>query len=347
MKTTYNRDGSRKRLLAFLLLPSAGCLLTMAVIRYGSAALAWAAGGVAFLAAFICWNIKPVFYHPRSVQAPPASADRLMHPDAAPLEAFRGHKDLLFCLHGFLATPADYRPFLTEADVLGYDLAAPLLPGHGTVPDDLRGQNFDSFLAFARSEYLRLRPRYERVFIVGQSFGGSLALALAEEFCAVPALAPAALATIGSPVALNSLLRHDLVRHPLIYVCRFMSLFTFAIDAKLPDPAREGEDGDRRWLGYLGAYPGLTCSLQMRLPMVEEKLRRITCPLLVCHARGDKMADYKNVHIITKAVGSDRIESYTANMDRFRHLKHSLLIYDSQREKTRERIFRFFGEFRG
>jgi len=346
LKSPLSRDGFRNRLMAAVLLPTTGALLTAAVFRYGPTAIAWSAEFAAFIAAFLFWNVKPVFYHPRTVSAPPASADRLLHPDAAPLSALRGHKDLLFCLHGFPATPADYRPFLTEADVLGYDLAAPLLPGCGTTPKDLKGQSFDSFLAAARIEYLRLRPRYERVFLVGQSFGGTLALALAEEFCAVPALAPAAAATIGAPVVLNSLLRHGMVRHPLIYVARFLGLFIPSLGAKIPDPAREGEDGDKRWLGYLGIFPRITYTFQIRLPDIERKLRRISCPILICHARGDRMSDYRNAQIIARAVGSDRIETYTANMDRFRHIRHSLLIYDSQRDKTRERIFRFFGEFR-
>ncbi len=347
MRTHPPPDGRRPRLAAAVLLPLAGVGLAAAAFRFGPGAILRAAGAGAAAAVFVLWNVKPILYRPRASPASPPPPERLLHPDAAPIGAFRGHRDLIFCLHGFPATPADFRPFLAEADVLGYDLAAPLLPGCGTKPEDLKGQSYDSFLAAARAEYLRLRPRYERVFLVGQSLGGTLALALAEEYCAVPALAPSAMATVGAPVVLNSLLRHGMVRHPLIYAARFLALFLPSLGARLPDPARKGEDGDDRWLGYLGLFPGFTFTLQARLPGVERKLRRVTCPLLICHARGDRMSDYRNARVLAEGAGSDRIETYTANMDRFRHIRHSLLLYDSQRDRVRERILRFFGEFRG
>jgi carboxylesterase len=347
VRSPFRRDRLGRAVVGLLVLPGAGALLALAVCRGGAAALLWTASVSAAAAAFLYWNLKPL--PPRSAipTIPPPDPERLMHPDAAPLALHKGHRDLLFCVHGFPATPADFRPFLAEADVLGYDLAAPLLPGCGTRPGDLAGRDYDSFLHNVRSEYLRLRPRYERVFLVGQSLGGTLALALAEEYCAVPALAPAALAAIGAPVVLNSLVRHGMVRHPLIYLARFLGLFTAFLGARIPEPGREGEDGDERWLGYEGTYPRIVHSFQIRLPEVERKLRRVSCPVLICHARGDRMTDYRNAAIIASGVGSDRIETYTANMDRFRHIRHSLLLYDSQRDRVRERILRFFGEFRG
>lgn len=347
MRSPIRRDGLVRAVLGFLVLPGAGALLTLAARLWGPAFLVRAALGAAAAGAFLWWNLKTLPPRARFVPPPTPGPDRLLHPDAAPVALHKGHRDLLFCVHGFPATPADFRPFLPEADVLGYDLAAPLLPGCGTSPRDLAGQDYDAFLHFVRFEYLRLRPRYERVFLVGQSLGGTLALALAEEYCAVPALAPAALAAVGAPVVLNSLVRHGMVRHPLIYAARFLGLFTAALGARVPDPDREGEDGDERWLGYVGIYPRIVHSFQIRLPEVERKLRRVTCPVLICHARGDRMTDYRNAAIIAGGIGSDRIETYTANMDRFRHIRHSLLLYDSQRDRVRERILRFFGEFRG
>ena len=346
MKSPFRREGSPGRVLGLLFLPTAGALLVAGTYRWGSGILPWLACLAAAISAFLYWNIKPVPSRPQSAPAPSPTPERLLHPDAAPIARLEGNRDLLFCLHGFPSTPADFRCFLQESDVLGYDLAAPLLPGCGTVPSDLEGQGFDSFLACARSEYLRLRPRYERVYLVGQSLGGTLALALAEEYCAVPALAPEALALIGTPVVLNAFLRHGMVRHPLIYASRFLGLFFLSLGARIPESGRDGEDGNERWLGYEGVYPRVIHSLQVRFPEIERKLRRVTCPVLVCHARGDRMSDYKNAAIIASGVGSDRIETYTANMDRFRHLRHALLSYDSQRDRVRERILRFFGEFR-
>lgn len=287
------------------------------------------------------WNTTAIGFKPNPRYAAPSTA-RPRWAEAAPIEPSGRHRRLVYCIHGFPSTPADYRKLIAASDERGWDLAAPLLPGCGSDPRDLRGTEWSQYLAAVQDGWAELRPRYDGACLVGTSMGGSLALALAEETCADPALAPSAVATIGSPAVLAAWLRHGLVVNPLVYLARTIGAFVPSIGAGLPDTERSGEDGDGDWIGYLGLYPRQTYTMQIGLRAMERRLGDVTCPVLVCHARGDRMVDFRNAAIIESGLGSFDIEAYVANMDGFGHRQHNLLLYDSQRDRVWARVLDFF-----
>jgi carboxylesterase len=312
-----------------------------AAASFGPTALAFAAG-FAFLAVTVgLWNTLPVMYteHP---EYKPTPREQLHWPEAAPIEPSGRHRRLILGVHGFPSTPADFRRLVDVCDAHGWDLAAPLLPGCGTAPNDLLGTEWSQYLAMVRDTWAALRPRYGHACIVGISMGGALSLALAEETCADPALAPGAIATIGAPAVLNAWYRHGLVTSPLIYLARTLGSVIPAMGIGYPDPYKEREDGAGAWKGYSGTYTRQTHSLQLGMRRTERHLSDVTCPALVCHARGDKRVDFRNSSIITSRLGSKDIEAYIANMDEFGHNRHNLLAYDSQRDRVWNRILDFF-----
>ncbi|HTW97946.1 MAG TPA: alpha/beta fold hydrolase, partial [Acidimicrobiales bacterium] len=92
--------------------------------------------------------------------------------------AFDGPSGVLV-LHGLTATVATVRPLAEAIADAGFAVEAPLLPGHGTAPDDLEGKGFGDWLEAAEEAYLSLRARSDQVLVCGHSLGGTLALALA------------------------------------------------------------------------------------------------------------------------------------------------------------------------
>ncbi|HAE22502.1 MAG TPA: hypothetical protein DCG47_09310 [Spirochaetaceae bacterium] len=294
-------------------------------------------------------NTLPWFYKPKTSYKIPDPA-RVRWPDALPLESFKGNDRLLFCVHGFPSTPSDFRKVEKSSNDRGWDLYAPLLPGCGTAWQDILDTSWEQYLAFLSDRWRELSPRYRHVCVVGASLGGSLALALAEELAEASVEgqeigrgnSPDALATIGSPAVLNALLRHGIVRSPLIYMARFMGAFVPSIGAGYPDPERVGEDGDGDWKGYLGAYPRQTYTLQLGLRAMERRLPLLRCPVLISHARGDRIVPFANAGILASGLSSARVERYNAEMSGFSHARHNLLLYDSQRELVWARILGFF-----
>lgn len=331
----------RARLARTGMVTLVGIAMGLALASIGTGAF-WISIELAILAlAFGLWNTTPFLFKPRPAYVLP-SPQKVRWPEALPIEPTGRHRRLILCVHGFPSTPADFRKILTVSDARGWDVAAPLLPGCGTEPKDLLATEWSQYLAAVTDTWNRLRPQYDEACLVGISMGGALVLALAEATCADPARAPLAMSTVAAPVVLNAWTRHGIVLNPLLYAARFLGAIMPSIGAAFPDPDRVGEDGDNQWKGYLGVYTRQSYTLQVGLRVVERRLPQVTCPILVCHARGDRMVDYRNAGILMSQVASNDIEAYTANMDQFRHKQHNLLMYDSQRDRVWSTILDFF-----
>lgn len=253
--------------------------------------------------------------------------------------------DLILCLHGFPSTPLCYRLVEGAAKGRGFELAAPLMPGCGTVPRDILEFTYQDWVAFGKDLWRRLRPRWKRVWLVGTSVGGSVALELAAAFAGDAALAPSGVATIGSPVVLNALLRRGMMKSPLLYFAGALSPFVPTMGAALPDPERQGEDGDERWRGYLGTYTAFSRSLQKGLRSLERRLGSIRAPALALHEVRDRMIDPRNARIIAAEAGGGGEARYF-DMGDAGHMRHDLLLYDSTRDRAWSAILDHFETIR-
>ncbi|PTM56610.1 alpha/beta hydrolase [Desmospora activa] len=88
----------------------------------------------------------------------------------------------ILLIHGFTGTPSELRPLGEALRQQGYTVHAPLLPGHGTTPEELANTTWPDWWNAVRDAYQRLRAEgCERVVAVGLSMGGILALNLARE----------------------------------------------------------------------------------------------------------------------------------------------------------------------
>jgi len=95
------------------------------------------------------------------------------HADGGPVGAL--------VVHGFTGSPVSTRPWAEHLAAAGLTVTAPRLPGHGTRWQDLNMTRWPDWYAEADRAYARLRTRCERVFVMGLSVGGCLALRLAEQ----------------------------------------------------------------------------------------------------------------------------------------------------------------------
>ena len=332
---------SRARLEGVVFVAMFSALSAWAITTFGILALAVTMGILVLALVIVSWNTLPILYKP-DARYKPVPAEKIRWPESAPLEPAGKNRRLIFCVHGFPSTPADFRRFVQVSDTRGWDIAAPLLPGCGTEPADLLSTEWAQYQAMVRDTWKRLRPRYEYACIVGISMGGALTLGLAEETCADPMLAPKAIATVGAPAVLNAWYKYGIITSPLIYLARMLGTLVPSMGAGFPDPVRDEEDGGGEWKGYQGIFTRQTHSLQLGMRQVERDLPEITCPALVCHGRGDRIVDFRNAGIIMSRLGSSDIEAYIANMDKFSHNRHNLLLYESQRDRLWARILDFF-----
>ena len=88
---------------------------------------------------------------------------------------------LLF--HGFTATTLEVREFAEKIHTqYGFTIHAPLLPGHGTSPQDLAKTNYKDWLKKADNTYKEFHERQKEVIVAGESMGGLLSLFLLSEY---------------------------------------------------------------------------------------------------------------------------------------------------------------------
>ena len=104
-----------------------------------------------------------------------------------------GNSHGILLLHGFGDTPQTLGLLSHYLFERGFDVRAPLLPGHGTSVTSFMQSRRKDWLACARQELASLQATHERVSVAGLSMGGAIAAVLAAEnsqLCALVLIAP-------------------------------------------------------------------------------------------------------------------------------------------------------------
>src|SRR3990167_10894570 len=88
----------------------------------------------------------------------------------------------VLAIHGFTATPECLESLTTPLRKKGFDVAAPLLAGHGSTARNLAHTTWQDWYEGVASEFRSLQETCDEVSVVGLSLGGLLSLKLASEF---------------------------------------------------------------------------------------------------------------------------------------------------------------------
>lgn len=92
-----------------------------------------------------------------------------------------GNSTGILLIHGFTATTAEVRLLAQMLHKAGYTVAGPLLPGHGTHPDDLNRATWHMWVEKVKHCYQSLIRNCQTVYVGGESMGGLLTLELAHQ----------------------------------------------------------------------------------------------------------------------------------------------------------------------
>ena len=79
-------------------------------------------------------------------------------------------------IHGLTSNPDSMRGIAKALAAAGFHVELPLLPGHGTVMEDLIPIRWSDWAATVEAAYQTLAARVEKVVVVGLSLGGALTL---------------------------------------------------------------------------------------------------------------------------------------------------------------------------
>lgn len=192
------------------------------------------------------------------------------------------------CLHGLTGTPYEVRPLGEALSASGIRAVGPVLPGHNATPQRLAAVSHAEWLDAARAGLTALREGVDRVFAVGLSMGGLLALALAAE------------QPIDGVVVVGTPLR---LRHP---VAALIPLLKW-LRPLAPKPA--GSDiCDAAARARHPSYDVMPLHSVHELQRLQRRVRaglgRVTAPILIAHGAHDRTADPRDVEEIRAGVSS-------------------------------------------
>jgi len=190
-------------------------------------------------------------------------------------------------VHGFTGSPASMRPWGEFLHSKGYTVRVPLLPGHGTVPEDLNKVKWQEWPTKVEYELNQLRKSCDVIFLIGLSMGGGTILKIAASHND----------SITGLVLVNPMIHLKGVPVELaFFLSRFQKMrSSVGDDIKRP--------GITEW-GY-DALPtrGIHQLLKM-LRVTRRNLKNVTVPVQLFHSVEDHTLPVTNTEIILSQIGS-------------------------------------------
>lgn len=190
----------------------------------------------------------------------------------------------ILALHGFTGSPFEVRALSELLHRNGFGIIAPALAGHATDVDDLESTTSDDYLEAAELAFEEANRRFERVYVVGLSMGGTLGLHLATRNHIV------GLVTISTPVFLYPMVNASV---PVIeqWLPGLRTPSNFA--------AWQGNV-----VGYKSTSIGAVRVVVDVLDRVRPELNKVSTPLLVVHSSRDFTVPVSSARAIHDTVGS-------------------------------------------
>lgn len=192
----------------------------------------------------------------------------------------------VLCLHGLRGTPREVRPLGEALMQRGFACLGPYLPGHGETPQKLAATPYQAWTELGLQEYDRLREAHSRVYVLGFSMGGVVALHLCQH-----REVPAAV-VLAAPLRLQ---RHLEWLIPL--VSRWLPFRRGPSDLRDPEALANHQAYD--------VMPLLAVRQMLKMArLVHDKLAHIRTPLQLLYSRRDRVVPLHNAELIRAGVES-------------------------------------------
>ncbi len=219
-------------------------------------------------------------------------------------------------LHGFTSSPFEMHELGESLHREGYTVHIPLLPGHGTDPANLGKTMWYDWFETAKNELFQLRKKCKKVYVIGFSMGGTLALHLAAhyEIDGVAALAP----------GLYLKNRFAVLSHILKPIIRYSRKYSGS-DIK----------ADVKTLTYSKISVRAISELLKMFKHVKQDLKDIYIPILIIYAREDHVIDGKSAKTIYKNISSQNKRILELNNS------YHIITLDNEKEKVFSEISYF------
>lgn len=171
----------------------------------------------------------------------------------------------------------------------GFSIFVPLLPGYGTSKEDLLEIQAEDWLNSVKNWFIEFKNENKKVFLVGHSMGGVLALTLAGEF----STDVSGIISVSAPIKLKGF---------LIKLVPFFKLFVKYW--KQNDLEKWAKATNGVWAGYEYIPLSVVGKFQKLIKQNKQQLHRITAPILIIQGRHDEFVTNKSPTQIFENVSS-------------------------------------------
>ncbi|TFG05175.1 MAG: alpha/beta fold hydrolase [Promethearchaeota archaeon] len=173
----------------------------------------------------------------------------------------------------------------------GFTVFAPLLPGFGTVKEDLVDVTVADWINAVKAGFQEFQRDLKKTFVLGHSMGGVLALYLASEY--IDQIA--GVISISAPMKLKGLL--------IKFVPFFRHFLKFYKQNDLEEWARVTNG---IWVGYEYIPLSIVGKFKNLIKMTYGQLNQITSPILIIQGTRDEFVTKQSPARIYEKVGSSR-----------------------------------------
>lgn len=220
---------------------------------------------------------------------------------------------------------AELKQYLENRGVL---VATPMLPGHGTKPEDLNKVNGQDWISASEKELENLKKNAEKIFVGGTSLGGNIALILAKDHKV------GGIISMGAPIFFN----RGLAMKIGLFLLSAAGLSKLLIKKRYPSsvPA-DALEKRRHYLKFPAKSVGDALTV---IEQSKQFLPEVNAPILIIQSSHDHLVNPKSAQYIFDSIGSQKKELEWLN-----HSYH-LFILDSKRELIFERIYQFIDKHR-
>ncbi|MBB6119318.1 alpha/beta fold hydrolase [Nocardiopsis algeriensis] len=212
-------------------------------------------------------------------------------PGAEPF-SHRGSRTGVLLCHGFTGSPYSMRPWAEHLAAAGLSVEVPLLPGHGTVWQDMNTTTSDDWLAEVERALLDLDGRCDEVFAMGLSMGGALSLRLAQRHPGI----------VRGAVLVNPSLAVEDLRLPVIAPVRRLAA---RLMPSTPGLGNDVSKDDTSEGGYDRVPTAAAATLPKLWREVQEGMPRLRLPILAYRSPQDHVVGPRSLRILARrAVGA-------------------------------------------
>lgn len=208
-------------------------------------------------------------------------------------------------LHGFSSAPAEVKQMAKFIHKHGFNVYAPRLKGHGTNPKDLKETSWqDWYLSLSRAIAIATL-QYKKVYIVGFSTGGLLAL-LSTKKCYIE---------FAGIICINAALHLNDIRMKAVPAVSFWNDIVRAFNAQEYSKEYVPNSAENPDINYDKHYIQSIEQLNALMKKTQKNLPKILTPILILQAKNDPVVNPISAYEIYDSIASKRKEIKMLDLD--------------------------------